>query len=253
MDQRRRHDQSCINKKIDDITSITDAIEVSKMTKNFVMQYGLDESFDKNEAFTDFENKIQKAQRKSKNFIWKGKKRVYVIAAIIAAFSVCSTVASPVQHLIHTYTDDILIVSKEETKINEENKLNSGIYGSFQDIPFEVIYPQNNQMELSKGIEVDANDNILAFYDLKNSDFEVTYYISKTNVFYIEKNKTDLKKKYINGIEFCTVENNNWITTVWNYNQLFYMLIYPKDQQNLLQVFTEDLHVPMQSEENENH
>ena len=73
MDQRRRHDQSCINKKIDDITSITDAIEVSKMTKNFVMQYGLDESFDKNEAFTDFENKIQKAQRKSKNFIWKEK------------------------------------------------------------------------------------------------------------------------------------------------------------------------------------
>ena len=49
------------------------------------------------------------------------------------------------------------------------------------------------------------------------------------------------------------MENNNWITTVWNYNQLFYMLIYPKDQQNLLQVFTEDLHVPMQSEENENH
>lgn len=239
------HEQNSINRMIENISSEQDAMEISKVCQNFIQNHELEMDFDKEQGWSEFQKKISDSQKREKYNSKIKIKRMFLIAAVITVFSICTVIASPVKRLIHMYTDDILIVSNEKIQIEEQNKLSSGIYASFEDVPFDVIYPMGDQIELSKGVDVDEFGNILAFYKAKNNDVECTYCISNTNIFFVEKNQNALKMDYVNGVEFCTVKNNDWATTVWSYDHLFYMLIYPKEkEEEYLQLFLENLHFP---------
>ena len=253
MESSSKHEeQKRINEMIENATDDLGNEQIKQACQSFVLQHQIDDTFDVGKSWDKFAEKYgkiieeeysdrqtntqasvidySKSNKTCSRKSIKPRKRLLVLAAVLTMIPFASVVASPVKKMLCCFTDNILIQNSES--VSHSNISAEGLYMSFEDVPFDIIYPDSVVATL-ESVECPTN--------------EIQLYINDaTTETYAEKTDGEISTDVHHGIEFCNTFNHNWMISVWEYNGLRYSLYIPKENaEEIYSLFVSNLCIPV--------
>lgn len=269
MESSSKHEeQKRINEMIENSTDDLGNEQIKQACQSFVLQHQIDDTFDVGKSWDKFAEKYgkimeeeysdkqtntrasvidySKSNKTCSHKSIKPRKRLLVLAAVLTMIPFASVVASPVKKMLCCFTDNILIQNSES--VSSSNISAEGLYMSFEDVPFDIIYPDSDVFALTKSIEINQLNSVVATLEsVECPTNEIQLYINDTATeIYAEKTDGEISTDVHHGIEFCNTFNHNWMISVWEYNGLRYSLYIPKENaEEIYSLFVSNLCIPV--------